>query len=669
MNLLFIIIPLLVNVVLIAVLIIYKIIMVSKSLNKVVKTKKSEASDTDTLNKTKKEHVYEKNDRHFSDREIIKRTWVYIKPYSKKLLLVLLLMLFMVFIDLSASVLPGYVTSSLQVLVVDFKDGGITPHDMIPVIVVCLLTIVVSLANTIFIYITTMSLQKIGQSIIYDLRLMVFDHIDNMSIRQINDIPVGSLVTRVVSDTNALSDLFTNTIVQLVKNVLTLVGVICVMYMIDYRIASILMAFLPIIAISSLIFRKLSRTNYRKVRRSFSVMNAFLNENISGMKITQIFNQEKQKEEEFDRLNGDILKSRNKDIRIFATYRPFITFIYYVGLACVFGFGTYFCIKNGIVSSPLMGSLMTLSVVGVIQIFYSLVGKFFNPIQNLADQLNALQKAFTSCERLYNLLDMKPDFNDALDAIDMQTFKGDIEFKNVWFKYKEDEWVLKDVSFHILPKQVVAFVGATGAGKTTILQLIVRNYEIQKGQILIDGIDIKKIKINSLRRGIGQMLQDVFLFSGSIESNINLRDEEIKRDAIESACEYVNANSFIDKLPKGLDEEVLEGGANFSSGQRQLISFARTVVHKPQIMILDEATANIDTETEKIIQDSLVKMMNIGTMLIVAHRLSTIQHADNIICLQKGQIIEQGNHQELLKRKGYYYNLYRLQYQDQEVEG
>lgn len=610
--------------------------------------------------------VYEKNDRHMGDMEIIKKTWPYIKPYAGRIVLVLVMMVLMIFFDLAASVLPGYVTSSIGSIVETFKDGNIEISDMYTVFTVCIVAIIVNVVNTLFIYIVTMSLQKIGQSIIYDLRMIVFEHIENMSIAQVNDIPVGSLVTRVTSDTNALSDLFTNTIVNMIKNLLMLIGVIVVMYLIDWRIASILMAFLPIIAISSLIFRKMSRTNYRKVRHSFSVMNAFLNENISGMKITQIFNQEKQKEEEFEKLNDDIVKSRKKDIMIFATYRPFITLIYYIALACVFGFGSYFCIKDGIVSSPLLSSLMALSVIGVIQVFYSLVSKFFNPIQNLADQLNALQKAFTSCERLYNLLETKPDFKDTDESVDIDHFNGEIEFKNVWFAYKDDEWILKDVSFHILPKQVVAFVGATGAGKTTILQLIVRNYDPQKGQILIDGRDIKTIKIDSLRSKIGQMLQDVFLFSGSISSNISLNDETITNEEITEACDYVNANYFINKLPKGLDEQVLEGGSNFSSGERQLLSFARTVVHKPEILILDEATANIDTETEQLIQQSLLKMMNIGTMLIVAHRLSTIQHAHNIICLQKGQIIEEGNHQELLKKKGYYYNLYRLQYQDQE---
>ena len=610
-------------------------------------------------------HIYEKNDRKMSDLEIIKKTWPYVKPYAWKLVGVLLIMLLMIALDLASSILPGTITSQLGVIAEKFIE---TPDllklsDMYMTFALCITALIVTVMNNVFVYITTMALQRIGQEIIYNMRMIVFEHIDNMSIAQINEIPVGSLVTHVASDTNQLSDLFTNTIVNLIKNMLMLVGVTVVMFAIDWRVSLILVAFMPIILISSWIFRNKSRANYRKVRHSFSVMNAFLNENISGMKITQIFNQEEQKETEFERLNDEIIKNRKTDIKIFAAYRPFVTLVYYIALALVLGFGVYFCLKHGVVSLSFIG----LSTIGVIQIFYSLVSKFFNPIQNLADQLNALQKAFTSCERLYNLLETKPDFIDKEGAIEIEHFNGDIEFKNVWFAYKENEWVLKDVSFHILPKQVVAFVGATGAGKTTILQLIVRNYDIQKGQILIDGHDIKDIKIKSLRKGIGQMLQDVFLFSGTIKSNISLRDDEISDEAIRKACKYVNADSFINKQESGLDTEVNEGGSNFSSGQRQLLSFARTVVHKPQILILDEATANIDTETEKIIQDSLLKMMNIGTMLIVAHRLSTIQHADNIICLQNGKIVEQGNHQALLKNHGYYYNLYRLQYQDQEV--
>jgi ATP-binding cassette subfamily B protein len=278
-----------------------------------------------------------------------------------------------------------------------------------------------------------------------------------------------------------------------------------------------------------------------------------------------------------------------------------------------------------------------------------------------------LQRSFASAEKIFTILDMEPTVVDEPDAIELEQIRGEIEFKDVWFSYKPDEWVLQGVSFHVQPKQTVAFVGSTGSGKTTILSLICRNYDIQKGQILIDGIDIKKIKISSLRRHFGQMLQDVFLFSGDIRSNIVLRKEDVTDEEVWQACKYVNADSFIGKLEKGLDEPVRERGNNFSAGQRQLLSFARTILHKPSVMILDEATANIDTETEILIQDSLEKMKNIGTMLIVAHRLSTIQHSDNIILLSHGQIIEQGNHQELLKQKGRYYQLYTLQFNKQQL--
>ena len=331
----------------------------------------------------------------------------------------------------------------------------------------------------------------------------------------------------------------------------------------------------------------------------------------------------------------------------FGTYRPFITLLNYIAIAITF----YMGVTLGLLS-------------GAIVSFYLYLSKFFNPIQNLADQLNNIQKALTASERLFNLLDVEPDVKDRPDAIEVENFEGHIEFKNVWFAYEGEDWILKDVSFEIKPKESCAFVGATGAGKTTILGLIVRNYVIQKGQILIDGIDITKIKIKSLRKAIGQMLQDVFLFSGSIRSNITLHDETFTDEEILQTCEYVNADTFISKLDKGLDEEVIERGENFSQGQRQLLSFARTVLHKPQILILDEATANIDTETEVIIQQSLEKIKNIGTMLVVAHRLSTIQHADQIIVLQYGEVVEKGNHQELLKNKGYYHKLYQLQFEE-----
>ncbi|MBQ6541393.1 MAG: ABC transporter ATP-binding protein [Lachnospiraceae bacterium] len=354
----------------------------------------------------------------------------------------------------------------------------------------------------------------------------------------------------------------------------------------------------------------------------------------------------------------------------------------------------YFCGKGYIQNTTLLGETITS---GVLVSFYMYIHTFFNPIQNLADMFNRLQSAFASAEKIFTVMDMEPEVQDAEDAIEIDHFNGEIEFRHVWFRYEDtdvtailrgdmdegaieghggeieeteaqmhhtpDGWILKDVSFHVKPGETVAFVGATGAGKTTILSLVCRNYDIQKGEILIDGIDIRKIRLSSLRSHFGQMLQDVFLFSGTVRSNIVLREESFTDEDVQAACRYVNADRFIDKLPNGLDEEVRERGNNFSAGQRQLLSFARTVIHKPDIMILDEATANIDTETEVLIQDSLEKMMNIGTMLIVAHRLSTIQHADRIIVINHGEIVESGNHFELLEKRGAYYKLYKLQYE------
>ena len=418
------------------------------------------------------------------------------------------------------------------------------------------------------------------------------------------------------------------------------------MFTISYQLSLMMLIFLVIVFVVSFFFSKEVSKIFRKDRKQVSNLNTFLNENLSGMKIIQIFKKEKQKEKEFIEKNNALLKTRYNVVVAFTLYRPFIAFLQVVAMAVVFYFGIKFSLTCGMIVS-----------------FYLYISKFFQPIQNLADQVNQLQRAFTACERLFNLLDVSPEVLDEEDAIDVENFKGKIEFKNVWFAYDKDNWVLKDVSFVVYPKQTVAFVGATGAGKTTILGLIVRNHEIQKGQILIDDIDIKHIKIKSLRKAIGQMLQDVFLFSGSIKSNITLNDDSFSDEEIASVSDYVNASSFINKLENKYDSEVIEKGENFSSGQRQLLSFARTVIHKPQILILDEATANIDTETEVLIQDSLAKIKNIGTMLVVAHRLSTIQHSDCIIVLQNGKIIEKGTHQQLLSQKGYYYKLYQLQFE------
>jgi ATP-binding cassette subfamily B protein len=378
------------------------------------------------------------------------------------------------------------------------------------------------------------------------------------------------------------------------------------------------------------------------------------------MKITQIFNREQRKKCEFEERNGKLTRAKRNQIFVFGIFRPMVYMLYISSVMFLFYIGA----KGAIDGTTFLGKAISSEV---IVSFYMYINKFFNPIQSLAEQFNRLQSAFASGEKIFTILDMKPEVVDEEGAIELDTVEGNIEFRNVWFAYNEGEWVLKDVSFKVEARSTVAFVGSTGSGKTTILSLICRNYDIQKGEILIDGINIRKIKIASLRRHFGQMLQDVFLFSGTVRSNIVLGEDSIDENFVKETCKYVNADHFINKLKDGLDEEVRERGNNFSQGQRQLLSFARTIAHKPEIMILDEATANIDTETELLIQNSLEKMMNIGTMLMVAHRLSTIQHADKIIVLSHGEIVEEGSHFELLEKRGRYYGLYMLQYRKENL--
>ena len=506
-----------------------------------------------------------------------------------------------------------------------------------------------------------MILQRVGQKILSQIRHDVFTHIEKLSHEQLNNIPVGKLVTRVTNDPNSISYMFTNILVTLCKNSMVVVGVMGAMLVLNYALTLMVLCFVPFLVIFTVIFRKFSRMVHRTVNDATTDLNTYLSENLSGMKITQVFNREDRKYEDFQTRSRRLSKTKRNRMYVFGIFRPMVYMLY---IASVLGL-LYMAGKGYIDGIDFLGQTIDSAIVVS---FYMYISKFFNPIQQLAEQFDMLQKSFAASEKIFSIMDMAPALEDADDVIELEEIRGEIEFKDVWFAYKPDEWVLKGVSFHIDPKQTVAFVGSTGSGKTTILSLIVRNYEIQKGQILIDGIDIRKISISSLRRHFGQMLQDVFLFSGTIRSNIVLREERFTDDQIWQACQYVNADSFISRQEKGLDEIVRERGNNFSAGQRQLLSFARTIIHRPEVMILDEATANIDTETEILIQDSLEKMKNIGTMLIVAHRLSTIQHADNIILLANGEIIEQGTHQELLHKKGRYHQLYTLQHHKQQLQ-
>ena len=589
-------------------------------------------------------------DRNMKDSEIMKRLLRYAKPHIGQFVIVGLLMTFSIAYDV--------VSPRLMAFIIDFLKTDFEMNELLLYIGAYAFILITSLA---FQYIQAILLQKIGQKILSALREDVFTHIESLSHSQLNHMPVGKLVTRVTNDTNAISMMFTQILTNLIKNVFLVIAIVVAMFMLNYALTLMVLCFVPFIFFFTLIFRKFSRRAFRRVKDGTTDINTFLSENLSGIKIIQIFNQEERKKKEFIAKNNKLGKSMRDQIFVFSIFRPIIYMLYISSVLCLF----YFAAKGYINDVKFLGQTID---VEVLVAFYMYINKFFDPIQNLADQFNRLQSAFASAEKIFTIMDMKPEVVDTEGAIELEHVEGNIEFKNVWFAYEDDKWILKDVSFKIKAKDTVAFVGSTGSGKTTILSLICRNYDIQKGQILIDGIDIKNIKISSLRRHFGQMLQDVFLFSGTIRSNIVLREDSFTDEEIMAACKYVNADQFIDKLKDGLDEEVRERGNNFSAGQRQLLSFARTIIHKPSVMILDEATANIDTETEVLIQDSLEKMMNIGTMLIVAHRLSTIQHADNIIVLSHGEIIEQGNHFELLAKRGRYYDLYMLQYQKEQLQ-
>ena len=598
----------------------------------------------------RKEKEQQDDDRHMSDKELIMRLLKYAKPYWKSFVLVLFIMIFSIIYDIVSPLIVG----DIQNLVKDDFEL----NDLYIRVAVYAGILIVSMVCT---YLQAMILQKIGQKILSNLRMDIFTHIEKLSHEQLNNIPVGKLVTRVTNDTNSISMMFTNVLVTMVKNAMVIVAVLGSMLMLNYALTLMVLCFVPFVVLFTVIFRKFSRRAHRKVNDARTDINTYLSENLSGIKITQIFNREEQKMQDFLERSDRLKKARINQMFVFGIFRPMVYMLNISTIMCLMYFGA----KGQIQDTVVFGQTITSAIVVS---FYMYISKFYNPIQTLAEQFDVLQRSFAAAEKIFTIMDMVPEVVDEPDAIELDEIRGEIEFRDVWFAYKPGEWVLKGVSFHVEPRQTVAFVGSTGSGKTTILSLMVRNYDIQKGQILIDGIDIKKIKISSLRKHFGQMLQDVFLFSGDIRSNILLREEGISDEEVMEACRYVNADSFINKLETGLDEVVQERGNNFSAGQRQLLSFARTIIHKPAVMILDEATANIDTETELLIQDSLEKMKNIGTMLIVAHRLSTIQHSDNIILLSKGEIVEQGNHQELLAKKGQYYHLYTLQFSKQMLE-
>ena len=589
-------------------------------------------------------------DRYMKDGEIVRRLLRYAKPYRIQFIFVGFIMLIGIAYDILSPTIIGKVT--------DLIKDDFELKELYRLVAAYAGILIVSM---VCVYVQAIVLQKVGQKIISGMREDLFTHIESLSHEQMNATPVGKLVTRVTNDTNAISLMFTSLLVNLIKNLFVIIGVLAAMIALNYELTLMVLCFVPFIVLFTMIFRKFARRAYRRVKDRTTDINTYLSENLSGIKITQIFNREDEKLRDFTDKSLGLGKAKRDQILVFGIFRPLVYVLYISSILCLFYLGG----KGYLDGASFLGQTLN---AGIIVSFYMYINKFFTPIQNLAEQFNWLQSAFASAEKVFTIMDIEPKLVDAPDAVELDHVRGEIEFRDVWFSYIPGEWVLKGVSFHVNPQDTVAFVGATGSGKTTILSLICRNYEFQKGEILIDGMDIRKIKTSSLRKHFGQMLQDVFLFSGTIRSNILLGMEGVDDEEIMAACRYVNADHFIDRLEKGLDEPVRERGNNFSAGQRQLLSFARTILHKPEVMILDEATANIDTETEVLIQDSLEKMMNIGTMLIVAHRLSTIQHADNILVLSKGEIVEQGTHHQLLEQRGKYYQLYTLQFEKERLK-
>lgn len=565
------------------------------------------------------------------------RLIAYMKPYAHWVIFALLLVLGLTTFDLYRPMLVGDAIDTF---------GANGDYDVI--IATAIKYAVVLALSFAFNIAQTWILQKTGQNIILQMRKDLYRHIQSLGSRYFDITPVGKLVTRVTNDVEALNEMYSGILVQLFRNIVKIVGLAGVMLVLDVRLAAISFVLMPLVIGLTVLCQKIARNIYRLYRTRLTDINTFLSEHLSGMKIIQIFGRQERKFEEFHDKNTKLYKAFYREMLMYAVFRPLIYILSILSLMIVLWFG----------SRNVFDEIIS---VGTLYIFSNYIRSFFDPIQELAEQFSTLQSSIASAEKIFTVMDEDEFIPEVENPKQPDKITGKIEFDHVWFAYDGENYVLKDVSFVINPGEKVAFVGATGAGKSSILNLIGRYYDIQKGHIYIDGIDIRQLSKKKLRSAIGQMQQDVFIFEGDVAYNIRLNDDDITDAQVKAAAEYVNASHFIEKLPQGYHEPVTERGATFSAGERQLLSFARTLAHNPSILVMDEATANIDTETEILIQEALEKLMDGRTTIMVAHRLSTIQHADCIMVMHKGRICERGTHRELLEQDGIYRKLYELQ--------
>ncbi len=577
------------------------------------------------------------------DARLMKRLLQYVKPYRKYVIAAILLNVVVAAI--------GPVRPYLTKVAVDEHIANSNYSGLLIISILLLTSLIIQSAIQ---YFLTYYTQYLGQKTIFDLRMQIFRHIQNLALKFFDKTPIGRLVTRATNDVESLNELFSSGIVMVFSDVFIIIWILAFMFLMDMPLTLVTLSVLPVLIYGTFLFRRKVRDSYRDVRFHLARLNSYMQEHITGMNVVQIFNKQKDELKRFSSINSDYREVNIKSIFYYAIFYPGVEFLSSIAVGLIIWYG----------GGEIMQNTLTL---GVLFAFIQYTEMFFRPIRDLSEKYNIMQTAMASSERIFKLLDNKTFVTNPDNPKKLENVKGEIEFKNVWFAYNDEDYILKDISFKINPGETVAIVGATGAGKTSIINILSRFYDINKGSILIDGIDIREVDKRELRKNIAMVLQDVFLFSGTITSNISMNNQSIPSDKIIEAARTVGAEKFIANLPNKFDEAVKERGATLSVGQKQLISFARALAYNPQILILDEATSSVDTETEMLIQEAIHKLLVERTAIVIAHRLSTIQNADNIIVLHKGEIRETGTHQELLAKRGIYFKLYQLQFKDQEI--